>query len=121
MPLWHVNLIIHKKIVTKDGFVLPEAKTRITYKSRNCILVGSDFGPNSFTDSGYPRIIVKDWKRGTPLEDATTMFQGQFTDASVFVRINDQRHIHQGPIYQVHGSVSTVPYLKSPEMVKKTY
>ncbi len=91
-----------KQFVTKDGFVVPEAKTRISYKSRNCVLIGTDFGPNSLTDSGYPRII-KEWKRGTPLEDATTIFQGQSTDVSVFAYINDQRHIHQGPIYQVHG------------------
>jgi prolyl oligopeptidase PreP (S9A serine peptidase family) len=30
---------------------------------------GTDFGPGSMTDSGYPRII-KRWKRGTPLAAA---------------------------------------------------
>ena len=31
------------------------------------VFVGTDFGPGSLTKSGYPR-IVKEWKRGTPLE-----------------------------------------------------
>ena len=37
------------------------------------MLVGTDFGPGSLTESGYPR-IVKRWRRGQPLEDAPTLF-----------------------------------------------
>ena len=41
------------------------------------------------------------------MEDATTIFQGESTNVSVFAYMNDQHHIHQGPIYQVHGQSST--------------
>ena len=36
--------------------------------------MGTDFGPGSLTDSGYPRII-KRWRRGQPLADAVTVFE----------------------------------------------
>ena len=34
------------------------------------------------TDSGYPR-IVKRWRRGQPLDDAQTLFEGEASDVSV--------------------------------------
>jgi prolyl oligopeptidase len=43
--------------------------------------VGTDFGDDSLTESGYPR-IVKRWHRGTPLSDAETIFEGARTDVS---------------------------------------
>ena len=73
------------------GFRLPEAKTRASYKSRDVLFVGSDFGPDSLTDSGYPR-TVREWVRGTPIEDAPTVFEGEKTDVSVSSWIDDQRH-----------------------------
>jgi prolyl oligopeptidase len=33
------------------------------------------------TESGYPRIL-KRWRRGTPLADAETIFEGSRTDVS---------------------------------------
>ena len=38
------------------------------------------------THSGYPR-IVKEWKRGTPLAEAKTMFEGQETDVASSVTV----------------------------------
>mmetsp|Transcript_10923 Transcript_10923/g.16367 ORF Transcript_10923/g.16367 Transcript_10923/m.16367 type:complete len:811 (+) Transcript_10923:146-2578(+) len=81
-------------------FTLPEAKTRASYKSRDVLYVGSDFGPGSLTDSGYPR-VVKEWVRGTSIEDAPIIFEGEKTDVSVSAYINDQRS-RGGPIYEMH-------------------
>ena len=64
------------------GFELPEAKTDISWESADSVLVGTDFGPGSLTDSGYPR-IVKRWHRGQPLAEATTLFTGEHSDVSV--------------------------------------
>ncbi|ORW93679.1 prolyl oligopeptidase family serine peptidase [Mycolicibacter terrae] len=64
------------------GFQLPEAKTRISWEDEDTVLVGTDFGPDSLTDSGYPR-IVKRWRRGRPLTDAATVFAGAATDVAV--------------------------------------
>jgi len=44
--------------------------------------VGTNFGPDSLTDSGYPR-VAKLWTRGTPLSSAETVFEGQATDVAV--------------------------------------
>ena len=68
-----------------------EAKTRASYKSRDVLLVGTDFGEkNSLTDSGYPR-TVREWVRGTKLEDAPTVLEGEATDVSVSAYISDER------------------------------
>jgi prolyl oligopeptidase len=64
-----------------DGFELPEAKTQIGWDDPDTVLVGTDFGPDSLTESGYPR-IVKRWRRGTPLNDAEVIFEGARTDVS---------------------------------------
>lgn len=69
------------------GFVLPEAKSEVDWISADEIAVGTDFGPGSLTDSGYPR-VVRRWRRGTPLAAATTMFEGQKTDVAAGVSID---------------------------------
>jgi prolyl oligopeptidase len=67
-----------------DGFQLPEAKSQIGWADPDTVLVGTDFGPGSLTESGYPR-IVKRWRRGTPLAQADTVFEGSRADVSVSV------------------------------------
>eukprot|EP00559_Dactyliosolen_fragilissimus_P006980 CAMPEP_0184856592 /NCGR_PEP_ID=MMETSP0580-20130426/1771_1 /TAXON_ID=1118495 /ORGANISM="Dactyliosolen fragilissimus" /LENGTH=767 /DNA_ID=CAMNT_0027351695 /DNA_START=185 /DNA_END=2488 /DNA_ORIENTATION=+ len=95
--------LIRQEFVSQDehGFTLPEAKTRASYKSRDVLYVGSDFGEGSMTDSGYPRVI-KEWVRGTSIEDAPTVFEGEKTDVSVSAYINDQRS-RNGPIYEIRS------------------
>jgi prolyl oligopeptidase len=65
-----------------DGFTLPEAKTQIGWEDENTVLVGTDFGDGSLTESGYPR-LVKRWRRGKPLEDAATVYEGSSSDVAV--------------------------------------
>jgi len=65
-----------------QGFYLPEAKGSVSWKDPNTLYVQTDFGPGTLTDSGYPR-IVKLWKRGTPLNEARTVFEGQSTDVEI--------------------------------------
>jgi prolyl oligopeptidase len=69
------------KAFVKDGFVLPEAKSNVSWRNRDSLFVGTNFGPDSQTDSGYPR-IVKEWQRGTPLASARVVFEGVKTDVS---------------------------------------
>lgn len=56
-----------------DGFFLPAAKSRTGWIDHDHLFVATDFGEDSLTDSGYPR-IVKIWSRGTPLSEATTIY-----------------------------------------------
>jgi prolyl oligopeptidase len=78
------------KTFLKDGFSLPEAKSSITYLDDDTVLVGTDFGPGSMTTSGYPR-IVKLWKRGQPLREAKTVFEGKLED------VGDNGLVFEGP------------------------
>ncbi len=80
-----------EKTFAKDGFVLPESKGQACYRDKDSLLIGRDFGVGSLTTSGYPR-IVKQWQRGTPLESAVTVFEGEVTDVFVF-----------GSYYQTRG------------------
>ncbi len=61
------------------GFELPEAKGGAGWIDQDTVFVSTDFGPGSMTTSGYPR-IVKRWKRGTPLTDATTVYEALESD-----------------------------------------
>jgi prolyl oligopeptidase len=67
------------KTFVKNGFFRPSAKGELTWIDQNTVYVYTDFGTGSLTDSGYPR-IVKEWKRNTPLESATVIYEGQKTD-----------------------------------------
>ena len=81
-------------------FVVPEAKTRVSYKSRNVLLIGTEVGgKDSLTDSGYPRQI-REWVRGTRLDEAPVVFEGEKTDVSVGLYIADER-IWGGALYEV--------------------
>ena len=65
-----------KRQFVADGFELPEAKSGVTWQDRDTVLVGTEFGPDSMTDSGYPR-IVKRWRRGQPLERRPDAVRGR--------------------------------------------
>lgn len=70
-----------------DGFQLPEAKSQITWEDRDTVLVGTDFGNDSLTESGYPR-LVKRWRRGEPLAGADTVFSGAESDVVVAASVD---------------------------------
>ena len=66
----------------EDGFNVAEAKTDVGWIDADRIYIGTDFGPGSLTSSGYPR-LVKEWRRGTPLAEAETIFEGKPDDVEV--------------------------------------
>lgn len=71
----------------EGGFTLPEAKSELDWLDEDHLFVGTDFGPGSQTDSGYPRVI-RLWKRGTPLSAAVKVYEGRQTDVSAFVSVD---------------------------------
>lgn len=71
-----------KKAFLEDGFYVPEAKARVSWKDENTVWIGTDFGEGSLTNSGYPR-LVKEWSRGTALDAAKTLHEGSVEDVSV--------------------------------------
>jgi prolyl oligopeptidase len=69
------------KTFVKDGFFLPLAKGGASWIDADTLFVSTDFGEGSMTDSGYPR-VVKRWKRGTPLEKANLLYEGDVQSVS---------------------------------------
>ena len=73
--------VVAKRFVV-GGFEIKEAKGSASWADRDTLFVQTDFGAGSMTKSGYPR-ITKEWKRGTPIEMADVVFEGQEADISV--------------------------------------
>jgi prolyl oligopeptidase len=65
----------------EGGFVLPHSKQNISWMDKDTLFVARDWGPGTMTKSGYP-FVVKEWKRGTPLDSAKEVFRGQESDIS---------------------------------------
>ncbi len=65
----------------ENGFNLLEAKTSLAWNNIDSLFLGTDFGPGSLTDSGYPA-QVRFWKRGTPIASAQMLFKCEKTDVS---------------------------------------
>ena len=81
------------KSFVKNGFYIPEAKSMVAWFDENHLLIGTRFNEkSSLTDSGYPRII-KLWKRGTPLDQAVLILEGNQQD--IFVYAFQLRHDEQ--------------------------
>ncbi|MFF8380120.1 prolyl oligopeptidase family protein [Streptomyces sp. NPDC015661] len=66
-----------------DGFQVPEAKTRIGWIDADTVFVGTDTGPGSLTESGYPR-TVRRWRRGTPIERSELVYEAADADVSAW-------------------------------------
>ncbi len=78
-----------------SGFVLPRSKQVVSWIDKDTLLVARDWGAGSMTKSGYP-FVVKLWKRGQPLEQATEIYRGKQSDESV-----DPIVIHDGDGHRV--------------------
>lgn len=67
------------KTWVEGGFYRPAAKGGLGWIDADTVYVYTDFGQGSLTSSGYPR-MVKEWKRGTPLEAAKVVYEGKVDD-----------------------------------------
>lgn len=110
---------IPSKSFVKGGFELPEAKSRVAWIDKDTVFVGTEFDKeDSMTDSGYPR-IVKIWKRGESLDQASTVFEGEksnvWTGAYV---IHDQDKKYK-IIYQGLDFYASELYLQTDKGIKK--
>jgi prolyl oligopeptidase len=74
---------IPSKQFVDDGFYLPESKGGAIFIDIDTVLGGTNFGEGTMTESGYPR-ITRLWKRGTPLSEAETLYEGSKEDVGVF-------------------------------------
>ncbi len=75
---------IETRQFVQGGFVVPEAKSNIGWLDRDTLLVATNWGEGSLTESGYP-FILRSWRRGTPLSSATEIMRGEASDVSLGV------------------------------------
>ena len=76
------------------GFSIPEAKSDTTWFDKDTLLIGTDWGPGSLTESGYP-FIVKKLKRGQALAEAVEIYRGKVEDvAAGALRMDDGDRYH---------------------------
>jgi prolyl oligopeptidase len=97
----------------EDGFVLPEAKTSVSWIDIDHIFVGTDFGPGSLTASGYPR-VARRWRRGTPLAEAVTVFEGEHDDVSVRAGHDDTPGSERDLVVRAFAYYDALLYLLGP-------
>lgn len=90
---------LETKTFVDGGFVTPEAKQGVAWAGADTLLVATDWGDGTLTESGYP-FIVKRWQRGTPLGSAEELIRGKATDVGVWptsMKLEDGR-ILQGAV-----------------------
>ncbi|BDZ43009.1 hypothetical protein GCM10025865_23080 [Paraoerskovia sediminicola] len=63
----------------EGGFHRPLAKGGLGWIDHDTVFVQTDLGPGTTTTSGYPR-TARRWRRGTPLAEAETVFEGREDD-----------------------------------------
>ena len=83
------------KNFVKDGFIIPEAKSRVSWINKDAVYVGTQYGEDSLTLSGYPRTI-KYLERGKKLKDAPIMFEvdKKSLSASAYVEFTPLKNYH---------------------------
>ena len=83
----HLARVRHRtRAFVEGGFVVPEAKSSLAWLDADTLLVGTDWGEGTLTESGYA-FVLKRWRRGTPLATATEVMRGSATDVGVFAGV----------------------------------
>jgi len=71
-----------KKAFVKNGFELPEYSGGISWLDENTMLLADAAGPETDTESRYPRIVRK-WARGTDPWSAPILLEGEKKDVEL--------------------------------------
>lgn len=101
---------INTKSFVEGGFFLPANKSSLDWIDGDTVLVGTDFGEGSVTTSGYPR-ITKVWKRGTPVTDAATVFEGKVEDTGIWPVVFDSADAQIPAVVRAVDFFNTETYL----------
>ncbi|MFN4296351.1 MAG: prolyl oligopeptidase family serine peptidase [Brevundimonas sp.] len=88
----------------EGGFRLPEGKHRVTWLDADTLLVATDFGDGTLTESGYP-YIVRALSRGQALAQATEIYRGEQGDGGYGVSPS----VYRGPGGAVEAVIISRP------------
>ena len=109
---------LRAKRFVEDGFVLPESKCQVSWRTRDELFVGTDFGPGSLTTSGYPR-IARSWRRGTDIASATTIAECEATHVTCYAIRDHARGFERDFVVRVPAfHRAEVFWLRDGEMVR---
>lgn len=79
--------LLRGEFVAENAFTLPEAKSDLSWLDLDTVLVGTDTGEGSLTDSGYPA-QVRRWTRGGEVTEAPLLASGQATDVAIGAHVD---------------------------------
>lgn len=104
------------KHFVEDGFFRPEAKGQLSWIDQDTVYVITDFGPGSSNKAGYSR-FVKEWKRGTAMASAATVFEGPADNAGygVYATRDHTPDFERDFILHYLDSRDTALYLRKPD------
>lgn len=94
----------------KDGFYRPEAKGSLGWIDRDTVFAATDFGEGSMTSSGYSR-EVRVWKRGTPMNDASLVFEVKPEDLGAFATRDHTKGYERDFLYRIPAIFSNETFL----------
>ena len=86
---------IETRSFIEGGFRAPASKSGFGWLDKDTVIVSAAFEESDKTESGYPRVI-KLWKRGTALEEATPIFEAQKDDLAAGAGVEfdgEKRHV----------------------------
>ncbi len=90
---------VPSKSFVKGGFETQESKQTATWRDADTVYIATDFGAGSMTKSGYAR-IVKAWKRGTPLTEATTVYEAKDADIGAYPAVVNEKGRRYETLYR---------------------
>ena len=105
-----------EKIFVEDGFSIPEAKSNVSWEDEDTLLLSTDWGEDSLTESGYPRIL-KRLKRGQPLEEAETLYTGEKSHVAIDTDALKDQGNQVFVLYDASSFFSTRKFLIQPGQV----
>lgn len=96
------------------GFVTEEAKQDVVWLDPDTVLIGTDFGDNTLTESGYPNRI-KVWRRGYPLTQERVVHEGELTDMGSFPFASHRPDGTYTGVIQLPDFFTQILYIYEPE------
>ena len=102
----------------EGGFESPESKQFFAWLDVDTALLATNWGEGTLTESGYP-FIIKKWKRGTPMPEATEYFRGDKQDVLALAFGIDPENSVRLPIVMERDTFFSGKYHLMPEGQEK--
>lgn len=109
---------LDKRAFVPDGFTLLEAKSDVGWIDRDTVYVGTDEGPGSLTESGYPR-RTRQWRRGTAFAEATLVFECAVTDVGTWAYHDPTRGYERDVIYREIDRLRNEVFLRDGDELRR--